>query len=101
MFVSGFVAGLAGAQLILGTEHRYPGVFQKGHGFDGIAIALLGANHPVGICAMALFFGVVRAGATKMQLIGIHQSFANIIQGFAVLFVAAHYIWRRVLSRGR
>ena len=57
-------------------------------GFDGIAISLIGQNNPVGVCAAALFFGALRAGGTRMQLLGVHKSFPELIQGLALLFVA-------------
>lgn len=89
MALSGALAGVGGALLILGTERRYPGVFRTGYGFDGIAVALVGGANPLGVLAAALFFGALRAGATRLQLVGIHPSFTELIQGLAVLFVAA------------
>jgi ABC-type uncharacterized transport system permease subunit len=89
MALSGALAGIGGAFLILGTEHKYPGVFRTGYGFDGIAVALVGSGHPLGVLAAAVFFGALRAGSTRLQLVGIHPSFAELIQGLAVLFVAS------------
>lgn len=100
MALSGALAGVAGALLILGTEHKYPGVFRTGYGFDGIAVALVGGGTAAGTAVAGLFFGAVRAGATRLQLVGIHPSFAELIQGIAVLLVAAPRIflplWRRL-----
>src|SRR5437868_13185582 len=48
MALSGALAGMAGALLILGTEHKYPGVFRTGYGFDGIAVALVGGGTALG-----------------------------------------------------
>lgn len=96
MFLAGALAGLAGATYILGTEKRYAGAAAGGYGFDGIAICLLGANHPLGVLPAALFFGAVRAGVTHLQLatVPIHKSFADLIQGCAILFVTARYLFR-------
>ncbi|MCD6167781.1 MAG: ABC transporter permease [Caldiserica bacterium] len=88
MFISGALSGIGGACMILGTEGHYPGVFRPGYGFDGITMALIGGNTAIGTLLSSLFFGFVRAGATGMQLIGIHKTFADIIQGVATLFVA-------------
>jgi simple sugar transport system permease protein len=100
MALSGALAGLAGALLILGTEHKYPGVFRTGYGFDGIAVALLGGGTAAGTAVAGVFFGAIRAGATRLQLVGIHPSFAELIQGIAVLLVAAPRIflplWKRL-----
>jgi simple sugar transport system permease protein len=99
MGLSGALSGIGGALLILGTEHRYPGVFRTGYGFDGIAVALVGGGHPLGILAAAGFFGALRAGATRLQLVGIHPSFAELIQGLAVLFVATRGLFAAVPTR--
>lgn len=100
MALSGALAGIAGAFLILGTEHKYPGVFRTGYGFDGIAVALVGGGTAAGTAIAGIFFGAIRAGATRLQLVGIHPSFAELIQGIAVLLVAAPRIflplWKRL-----
>jgi ABC-type uncharacterized transport system permease subunit len=99
MGISGALAGLGGAFLILGTEHHYPGVFRTGYGFDGIAVALVGSGHALGALAAALFFGALRAGSTRLQLVGINPSFAELIQGMAVLFVASRGLIAPLLER--
>jgi len=99
MGMSGALSGIGGALLILGTEHHYPGVFRTGYGFDGIAVALVGSGHPLGVLAAALTFGGLRAGATRLQLVGIHPSFAELIQGLAVLFVATRALFAGGLDR--
>jgi simple sugar transport system permease protein len=100
MAASGALAGIGGALLILGTERRFPGVFRTGYGFDGIAVALVGGGHPLGVLLAAGFFGALRAGATRLQLFGIHQSFAELIQGLAVFFVAAKVLFGPVSRLG-
>jgi ABC-type uncharacterized transport system permease subunit len=99
MALSGALAGAAGAVLVLGTEFRYPGVLGAPYGFDGIAIALIGNNNPLGVTVTALFFGALRAGGTRMQLLGVHKSFPELIQGLALLFVAGRLIWLALLRR--
>ncbi len=101
MALSGALCGLAGALLVLGTEHRYPGVFRTGYGFDGIAVALIGGATAPGVVAAGVVFGALRAGATRLQLIGIHPSFAELIQGIAVLLVAAPRLFAPLLLRLR
>jgi simple sugar transport system permease protein len=101
MSLAGALAGLAGGLLILGTEHKYPGVFRTGYGFDGIAVALVGGGTAAGTAVAGLFFGAIRAGATRLQLVGIHPSFAELIQGIAVLLVAAPRIFQPLLRRLR
>ena len=101
MAAGGALAGLGGALLILGTEHRYPGVFRTGYGFDGIAVALLGGATAPRAALAGLFFGALRAGSTALQLVGIHPSFAELIQGIAVLLVAAPRFFSPLLLRLR
>jgi simple sugar transport system permease protein len=101
MGLAGALAGLAGGVLVLGTEHRYPGVFRTGYGFDGIAVALIGGATAPGGVAAGFFFGAIRAGATRLQLAGIHPSFAELIEGIAVVLVAAPRLFAPVLVRLR
>jgi ABC-type uncharacterized transport system permease subunit len=97
MALSGALAGMAGGVLVLGTEYKFPATLGGAYGFDGIAIALIGQNHPLGVLAAALVFGVLRAGGTRMQLLGVHKSFPELIQGLALLFVAGRLVWEHVL----
>jgi ABC-type uncharacterized transport system permease subunit len=97
MVLGGALAGIAGAVLVLGTEYKFPSTLGSPYGFDGIAISLIGQNSPVGVCVAALVFGVLRAGGTRMQLLGVHKSFPELIQGLALLFVAGKLAWERLL----
>jgi simple sugar transport system permease protein len=101
MFVGGMCAGLAGALLVLGTEHRYPPHFASPYGFDGIALSFIGANSPLGVLASSLFFGAIRAGGTRLQLLQIHRDFPELIQGIALLLVAAKSPVERAVARWR
>jgi general nucleoside transport system permease protein len=101
MMIAGALAGLAGAVLVLGTEHKFPATLGAPYGFDGIAIALIGQNHPVGVLVSGLFFGALRAGGTRMQLLGVHKSFPELIQGVTLLLVAASVVWTQLAARRR
>lgn len=96
--LSGALAGLAGALWGL-TELRYPATLGAPYGFDGIAMALLGQGNPLGVLATALFFGGLRAGGTRLQLFGVHKSFPELIQGLALLLVAAKFGWEWLLTK--
>lgn len=98
MGLAGALAGLAGGVLVLGTEYKFPATLGAQYGFDGIAIALIGQNHPIGVCASAILFGILRAGGTRMQLLGVHKSFPELIQGLALLFVAGRLIWVHLMQ---
>ena len=99
MALGGACAGLAGAVLILGVHRQYPSVFHAGYGFDGIAISLIGGNHPIGALVAASFFGIIRAGGTRLQLLQIHRTFPELIQGLALLLIAGQMITRHLLSK--
>ena len=99
MALAGALAGLAGGVLVLGTEKNYPSTVGAPYGFDGIAIALIGGGGPLGATLASAFFGVLRAGGTRMQLEGVHKSFPELIQGLALLLVAGKMLWSRLLAR--
>lgn len=99
MCLAGAFAGLAGATLVLGTELKYPATLGAPYGFDGIAMALIGQGHPLGVFASSVLFGGLRAGGTRMQLFGVHKSFPELIQGLALLLVAARYAWDKLIER--
>jgi general nucleoside transport system permease protein len=99
MLLAGAFAGVAGAVLVLGTEQKYPATLGAPYGFDGIAMALIGQGNPLGVLASSLLFGGLRAGGTRMQLLGVHKSFPELIQGLALLLVAAKYLWEKLLTR--
>ena len=97
MFLSGGLAGLAGANEILGVNHRLVASFTAGIGFDSIALALLGKNHPVGVVLAAILFGTLRNGATQMQLdAGIPIDIIAIVQALVLAFIAAPAIVRTI-----
>jgi len=99
MAIGGACAGLAGAVLVLGVHRQYPAIFHAGYGFDGIAISLIGGNHPIGVLVASAFFGVIRAGGTKLQLLQIHRTFPELIQGLALLLIAGQMITRHLLGK--
>ena len=90
MVLSGGLAGLAGANEVLGVNHNLAMAFSSGYGFDAIAIALLGNNQPLGVLLSALMFGFLRSGATNMMLkTGIPIDIISVVQAFVLVFVAA------------
>jgi simple sugar transport system permease protein len=97
MFLSGCLAGLAGVSQGLGISHNAALGFQAGYGFDAIALALLGKSHPAGVVAAAIIFGVLRAGAARMQSVaGVPTEIVQIIQALVIVFIAAPAIIRAI-----
>ncbi|KPL72977.1 ABC transporter permease [Leptolinea tardivitalis] len=97
MSLSGALAGLAGAIEVTALNYRHELGFSSGYGFDAIAIALLGKNHPLGVVLASLLFAAMRNGATKMQfLTQIPVDIISIIQALILLFVSADAIVRYI-----
>jgi simple sugar transport system permease protein len=97
MVVSGMLAGLAGATLVSGLTFKIDqAAGTPQYGFTGIAVALVGKNHPLGVLASALLFGVLSNGARKMQIAGIPQEVVGIIQGVIIIFIAGEVILKYV-----
>ncbi len=97
MTLSGALAGLAGANEVLGVNHNLAMAFSSGYGFDSIALALLGNNHPVGVVLASLLFGTLRNGATRMQLTAaIPIDIISILQAMILAFIAAPAIIRTI-----
>jgi ABC-type uncharacterized transport system permease subunit len=97
MGISGALAGMAGANEVLGLNHNLASAFSSGYGFDSIALALLGKSHPVGVVLAALLFGFLRSGATGMQsYAGIPIDIISVIQALVIIFVAAPPIVRSI-----
>ena len=97
MSLSGALAGLAGANEVLGINYNLAMAFSSGYGFDAIALALIGKNHPLGVVLAALLFGFLHNGAVQMQLnAGIPVDIIFILQAFILAFIAAPAIIRTI-----
>jgi ABC-type uncharacterized transport system permease subunit len=97
MVLSGALAGLAGANEVLGVNHNLAMAFSSGYGWDSIALALLGKSHPAGVVLSALLFGALRSGATNMQLKSdIPIDIISVLQAFILVFVAAPAVIRTI-----
>ena len=102
--VSGAIAGLAGAEEVMGVYHAYFDNFSPGYGFDGIAVAMLAGFHPFGVVASAFLFGALNSGSVVLQMMtGISKYLIQVLQFTIVLLLAARFVWvRRPLKvRGR
>jgi len=90
MSMAGGLAGLAGANVILGVQYSVTPGFSSGVGFDGITVALLGRGNPAGVIAAALLFGGLRAGAVQMQAsTSTPVDLVQVIEALVIMFVAA------------
>ena len=92
MLLSGAVAGLIGMpELLNGSAGSYSLNFPTGIGFTGIAIALLGRNHPVGMVFSALLWAALDNSANALQGVGVPRELVTIMQGIIVLSVVVAY----------
>lgn len=91
MLLSGGLAGLIGMPQLLGDVHQYSLDFPTGIGFSGIAIALLGRNHPIGIAFAATLWAFLDRSAPNLDFNGYDKEIATIMQGLIVLSVVVAY----------
>lgn len=96
MTISGALAGMVGINEVLGYRHRYYDGFSDNYGFTGIAVALLGRNHPVGVILAALLFAVLQRGGIPVDAFTEHvtKDIVQVLQGTIILFVAAEAFFR-------
>jgi general nucleoside transport system permease protein len=91
LLLSGAVAGLVGLPELLGRDHAYTLTSPQGYGFTGIAIALLGRNHPVGIALGSILWAFLDKSALALDNVGVPREIVLIMQGSVVLSVVVAY----------
>ena len=91
MCLSGALAGGVGVNELMGVHHRLVLDFPAGYGFAGIAVALMGRSHPLGIALAALLFGALQQGGTELsfEIPTITREMVVVIQGLIILFSGA------------
>jgi ABC-type uncharacterized transport system permease subunit len=101
MALSGALAGMVGINEVLGYRYRYYHDFSPGYGFTGIAVALLGRNHPVGIVLAAILFGALIRGGLFVDIFtdNVSKDLVQVLQAIIILFVAMEKLFRGALAR--
>ena len=95
MLISGALAGMGGAFEVAGSAHYLYEKISNGYGYTAIAVAILANNNPIGVILSSLLFGFLASGSTAMQRnIGVSSSFADIVQGIIIIFVAVAAVSR-------
>lgn len=91
MALSGALAGCLGLNELLGSQHRILIDFPAGAGYVGIAVALMGRNHPAGVVAAAMLFGALYQGGSQLSfdLPKVNRDMVVVIQGLVILFCGA------------
>lgn len=95
--ISGALAGLGGALQLMGMGGRIS-VFtsQEGFGFAGIVVALIGVSNPLGVFIAGLFYGALKYGGGRLNLVGAPTQVVDIIVGTVVFFIAISCIFEYV-----
>ena len=102
MAISGGLAGLMALNEILGVQQRVILNFTSGYGFTGIAVALMGRNHPIGILLASLLFGALYQGGAELdfEFQTITREMVLMIQGLIILFSGAlAYMFTPMVAR--
>ena len=97
--LSGAIAGLGGVNFVLGYKHYFELGFTGGAGFIGIAVALLGRNHPLGVLVAALFFGALSYGALVVNQ-RVPRELVEVLMALVILFaISARPLLERAARR--
>ena len=93
--ISGAMGGIARAMNLLGIGQRIS-IFtaQVGYGFQGIIAALIGNSNPLGVFFGGLFYGAIKYGGSRLNLIGAPSEVVNVIMGTVVFFIAISHIFK-------
>jgi ABC-type uncharacterized transport system permease subunit len=84
---SGAIAGLGGINYVLGYKGYYEDGLAGGAGYLGIAVALVGRNHPLGICLAALLFATLSQGGLAIHAL-VPKDLVDILQGLVIIAIA-------------
>ena len=99
MALSGAIAGLGGTNFVLGYKHYFELGFTGGAGFIGIAVALLGRNHPLGVLVAALFFGALSYGGLVVNQ-RVPRELVEVLTALVILFaISARPLLERLARR--
>lgn len=93
--ISGAMGGISGAMNLLGMGQRIS-IFtaQESYGFQGIIAALIGNSNPLGVFFGGLFYGAIKYGGSRLNLIGAPSEVVNVIMGTVVFFIAISHIFK-------
>ncbi|MCD7058853.1 ABC transporter permease [Pelagibacterium xiamenense] len=103
MTLSGACAGMIAINEVMGVQHRLVLDFVADAGFVGIAVALIGRNHPIGIGLAAILFGALYQGGQELQFVipAVTREMIEVIQALIILFTGAmEGLFRPALERG-
>lgn len=95
LFISAMLAGLCGAEQVMGANQRFIDDFSADYGMNGITVALLGGMNPLGVIAGALFLGILNSGAVVMEVTaGVSRDLISTLQAIIIMLLATQEIIR-------
>jgi len=101
LVMSARLAGIGGLNFVLGYKHYYEEAFASGAGFLGVAVAIVGRNHPVGVVLAALVFATISQGGLAVNAV-VPKQMVDVLQAVVIIAVAASVPEvRRLLRRSR
>jgi len=101
LMASGGLAGLAGGVMLMGDSFRMQTGFSSNVGYEGLLVALMARQHPLGALLAALFFGMLRAGGGFLASTGVPSYFVDVALALLVLTALLPPVVRPYLGRGR
>ena len=101
MSIAGALSGLAGAIVFLSKSgaHLSTTYVLLGEGFEGIAVALLGLSHPLGVLASGLFFGYIKNSGFYLQQLNFTKEVIGIIVASIIYFSALSLMFKKLLGK--
>ncbi|UGQ16333.1 ABC transporter permease [Borrelia sp. RT5S] len=102
MFLSGALAGLAGAVQVMGVNKAiFKLSYMEGTGLNGIAVALIANNSPIGIIFSSILFSILLYGSGRVQsLMGLSSSIVSLMIGIVVLVISASHFLNKMILGG-
>jgi simple sugar transport system permease protein len=99
MGISGFLAGLGGAVQLLGVVGRLTQLAaQEGYGFDGISVSMIGGINSIGALFAGLFYGGMKYGGSRLNMIGAPSELVNVIIGVIIYSIAIMGAFRALVK---
>ena len=102
MFLSGALAGLAGAVQVMGVNKAiFKLSYMEGTGLNGIAVSLIANNSPIGIIFSSILFSILLYGSSRVQsLMGLSSSIVSLMIGIVVLVISASNLLNKMILEG-
>ncbi len=100
LLFAGFLSGLAGVNQVVGLDHKMYQNLSAGYGWNGISVAILASNNPIGVIFTSLLWGALDAGGQYMtRTTQIPNSIVEILKGIILFLIVARYIYTYIGGR--